>query len=880
MASQPENVAVVPFTAYQKMELARKRRRIDDELPRCEVDEITISLLDKDLYNMSVVDIRLNMSEHNVRSTVIDPRMGTFDSRIPCAECDKNIMECPGHLGYINLDTRVFTHITTGELPTILKLVCHECGASLLSRENEAAHGLSKYSGKSKIDKIANLLKSSRTCHRCGSNNPIIKNSMDNGYIKAEYPGSGVRDLSPDDVLFILDRVSDEDAAFLGFSQGSHPRSFVTSKIAAPPICTRPQAFVGDSIHPDHITTTLDKVVAEVREGGIRPDKRSRIVSLISQVIDNKDNVTRASNTIISSIKKRLDGKKGIVRGKMMGKRKDFTARTVLVTESSLRFGEVGVPKEIADEMPYPIRVTRYNLDNIIEMFGDSLSECKIIAITKGSGPSSGWRYEIKTEDRHALYKKVVDVGDIVDRKYQTGDPVMFGRQPTIRASSFVGGRAVVMPGKVFRIPMAYTTSLNADFDGDEAHMHFPQSIGAQVETTTIVNVINRILDGNTNGVNYGIVYNGITSGYVMTNPNSFLSEELWLEGYRVGGSRYGEPGSEEFEEFQSRLQKFGIEPLSGKALYSSILPKGFYYNNGSGDKQLLIEDGICRIGELRKSTNGPVRGGIIQSLFIQYGRDETVNYLTYCVWIADWYISIHGLTIGYGYCVINDEEYFRLRGMVNKEIEELNKKQREIIRNTEGASEFEKEEQELQLVSYIKGAQSRINSSVRPNFKKNNPLMQMVDSGAKGDTEQIMHITSIIGQQYIYSRRPVKELSNGKRCISYFHPDDNSVASRGFISHSYSEGMTPSELFFHGMATRIGLMDTGINTATGGAIQRKITKTMEDELIRHNNTISNTNGSIYAFQILENMDPRRMKTVKGTNTFVDINEVCGVLNS
>lgn len=874
MTSQPENVADAPFTAYQKMELARKRRRIDDELPRCEVEEITISLLDKDLYNMSVVDIRQQITPNNTRGTVIDARMGTFDSRVSCATCDKNIMDCPGHIGYISLDTRIFTHITLPELPTILKLVCHECGASLLSRENEAAHGLNKFSGKSKIEKIANLLKSSRTCYRCGSTNPIVKNSTDNGYIKAEYPGSGEKDLSPDDVLFILDKVSDEDASFLGFSQGSHPRSFVTSKIAAPPIATRPQTFVGDDIRYDHITTTLNKIVIETREVGIRPDKKSKIASLISQIIDNKEKISHSSNAEIQTIVKRLNGKKGIVRGKMMGKRKDFTSRTVLITDSSLRFGEVGIPEEIANEMPYPIRVTRYNIDEVIAMFGNSISDCKIIAITKGSGPSSGWRYEIKTEERHALYKKVVDVGDVVDRKYQTGDPVMFGRQPTIRASSFVGGTAVVMPGKVFRIPMAYTTSLNADFDGDEGHMHFPQTIGAQVETKTVVNVVNRILDGNTSGVNYGIVYNGITSGYIMTNDSSVLDEKLWMEGYRIGGARYGE--GEEFEEFQARLRRFNINPLSGKALYSSILPKGFFYSK----EDFAIEDGICLKGELKKSTNGPVRGGIIQSLFTQFGRDETVDYLTYCVWLTDWYITIHGLTAGYFYNVINDVEYTKLRELVNRELIELNRKQRDILINTEGASEFEKEEQEVQLVSYIRGAQNRINSSVKPLFRKDNPVMQMVLSGAKGDTEQIMHVSSIIGQQYIYGKRPVKELSNGKRCICYYSPEDNSIDSRGFISHSYSEGMNPGELFFHGMATRVGLMDTGINTALGGAIQRKITKTMEDELVRYNNTISNTNGSIYSFQILENMDPRRMKTVKGINTFVDIKEVCGVLNS
>lgn len=896
------------MSPYELSTLAKKMKLVEDSLPEASVKTISFGLLAERLNNVGVVDITAPKGNKNLHGTVNDPKMGVMDTNTVCETCQKSSLMCSGHLGIISIGSPILNYICIDDLPKLLSCVCWnlECpgGGSLLDPSHLVELGLNKYHGKSRLDAIANIVGSTQSCHACYSVTPEIKKESN---LPPTYKAKTTKDnewiLTPNDMVNILDRIKNADAEFLGFiPELSHPRNFVTDLFPIMPICARPPVYVGGQITDDDITGKYNELYGRVKAFLIDPSARepnyADLFKIISQIIDNKEKAVKHTKELIPCIKKRIDGKKGIVRNAMMGKRKDFTSRTVIITDSSLRFGEIGIPSDIASEMPVSIRVTRYNLEYVKSLFGNSLAECKVMTVIPEIGATKDYPY-IVNEKKWAFFKKNIGVGCTIQRPLETGDYVFGGRQPTIAAASLMGFRAVIVPGKCFRLHMSYTTCLNADFDGDEMHFHYPQSIGCQIEVRTIMNCTFRIIDPNSNGPNYGIVYNGLTSGYLLTRGYTFTLEE-WDKGYSISGERFGKRGTPTFNKFVERLRSAGVDELSGRALFSSLFPEDFYYDRYNHQKKegFLIRNGILISGIVTKTFNGRARSSILQSLYHQYGRGECVEYLTRCVWLLDWFISIRGLSVSLRECYTTDEQHSTIKNAVNVEIIEANNKTKLILQKdrligerNKLSSTFEEDFKEQQIYQYVKKIETAANEiflgkeGKEGYLRKNNPLYEMMKSGAKGSEGNITQISSIVGQQLIYNKRPSKNLDNGRRACTYFEPNDDSALARGFIRNSYLDGMDPSELYFHCLAARVGLLETGIGTSVTGAMQRKMTKVAESQMINSQGFVSNTSGNIFSVSLLSNLDPNKLISIlnveekTGLCSFINYSEVCGKLS-
>lgn len=901
------------LTQRERRNLSRIIKIRDNELPECRIKSIKYRLFNEDISKIAVVEVTSQTNSKNTHGTPTDPKMGVMDHNTVCETCQKSSLTCPGHYGISSTGTQLWNYLCFDDIPKLLKCVCWnpDCsgGGSLIPPENlSSMPEINKLRGKARLEALYKLLERTN-CSRCGRISPTVtKDSSFPPIYKASYGKEVEWILSPTEAYAVLDRIKEPDAKFLGFSTelGSHPRDFVVSQILMIPICARPPAFVNGVMNHDDITLKYNDLTAKIgsslNNSIARDTNSSEIYKIWSEIIDNKQKSTKQhSKEPIPSIKKRIDGKKGYVRNAMMGKRKDYTSRSVIVTASSLRFGEIGVPYDIASEMPYSIRVTRYNIDYIHSLFGNSYSENKVKTVIPLYGPDKDIDFEIK-ETNWERFKNKVCVGWVVQRAVQTGDYIFGGRQPTIGASSLMGFRAVVMPGKVFRLNMCYTTPFNADYDGDEMHFHYPQSVASQTEARTIVNCVNRLLDPNSNGPNFGIVYNGLTSGYLLTLGKSGFpfTEKKWMEGYEISGKRFGERDSPEFKDFERRLRKYNIPLFSGKALFSTLFDRDFYYDryDASKNKGLLIKDGILVEGVVVKAYNGRARRSILQSLYSQYSRDVCVEYLTRCVWLLDWFISYRGFTIALEHCNISDEQYAELRRIIKSELIVANQKTKELLKKntlldeiTEKVSFFENEFRESQLQELVKKISEEASALFFENkgqefLTKDNPLYQMWKSGAKGDQRNISQIMAIVGQQLIYGRRPEKTLTDGKRCSPYFAINDDSPLARGFCQHSFLEGLDPSESYWNALAARIGMLETGINTSVTGSMQRRCVKVGESQLTSNQGGIINTSGSIFGLSLLDNFEPKKQLTVfsnpddkSGLCSFIDFKEVCGKLN-
>ena len=212
------------------------------------------------------------------------------------------------------------------------------------------------------------------------------------------------------------------------------------------------------------------------------------------------------SGRAIKGLKERLTGKTGQIRAHLMGKRCDFTGRTVIGPDPTLKMGELGIPREVANNLTVPVTVNSLNIDRlnilvnkgkanyVLRNNGKTRINLKYALENKGTKIVYGdtlFRDGNKIEITNTEYKILkgdkimrdnefmkelkltekkifnLQIGDIVERKLQDGDIVLLNRQPTLWQGSMMAQTVKIMDHKTFRINLAITSSFNADFDGD-----------------------------------------------------------------------------------------------------------------------------------------------------------------------------------------------------------------------------------------------------------------------------------------------------------------------------------------------------------------------------------------------------------------------------
>jgi len=154
-----------------------------------------------------------------------------------------------------------------------------------------------------------------------------------------------------------------------------------------------------------------------------------------------------------------------------MGKRVDFSARSVVSPDPNLYLDELGVPKSIAVNLTFPETVTPLNIERLKQLVVNGPTEWPGAKhIIRNDGKAFDLRYTQNREDIQ------LDYGYVVERHIVNGDYVIFNRQPSLHRMSMMGHRIRILPYSTFRLNLSVTTPYNADFDGDEMNMHVPQT--------------------------------------------------------------------------------------------------------------------------------------------------------------------------------------------------------------------------------------------------------------------------------------------------------------------------------------------------------------------------------------------------------------------
>eukprot|EP00566_Odontella_aurita_P001751 CAMPEP_0113541920 /NCGR_PEP_ID=MMETSP0015_2-20120614/9313_1 /TAXON_ID=2838 /ORGANISM="Odontella" /LENGTH=1785 /DNA_ID=CAMNT_0000441907 /DNA_START=56 /DNA_END=5413 /DNA_ORIENTATION=+ /assembly_acc=CAM_ASM_000160 len=795
-----------------------------------------------------------------------DPRMGDLHNKSD-----------PGHFGHIDLAKPVYHQ---GVFTVVLKAVrctCFHCSRLVMDdSEYKFQRALRITSRKRRLEAFHNLLRTRKKCDHC--NGYLPKYTKVGLHIEAEYseemdsvPGSGDRKqfLPAAKVVEIFRRMRDEDAKTLGLDiTWARPEWLLIQVLPVPPLHVRPSVTMGggSGSSEDDLTHQLVNVIKTniALKNAITNGEPQIIVEQFEQALQHNvsafmDNelrgmpqVTQRSGRPLKSVQQRLKGKEGRIRGNLMGKRVDFSARTVITADPNLGIQQVGVPRSVAMNLTVPVRVTPFNLAELSRL------------VENGPTTHPGAKHIIRTDGTRVDLRYVKNKSDqllsngwIVERQLRDDDIVLFNRQPSLHKMSIMGHKAKVLDWSTFRLNLSCTSPYNADFDGDEMNLHVPQSLPARTEAEEMMLSARVIVSGQSNRPVMGIVQDSLIGVQKMTKRDVFMTRDLvfnllmWVVDW---DGRIPPPTIYKPKELWTGKQIIGlILPkinLKGKANSGPGKgPDGTLSNTFNAyDHLVTIQEGELVEGTIDKKTIGSGMGGLIHTAWLDVGFEDTARFMNQVQVVTNYWVLQSSFSIGVIDAVADLDTMRQIESTINKAkmqvLDLVRQGQRGDLETQPGRTMIESFEQYVNKV--LNTARDHAGKSAQSSLDESNSVKAMVTAGSKGSFINISQIIACVGQQNVEGKRIPYGFR--KRTLPHFSKDDLGPESRGFVENSYLRGLSPQEFFFHAMGGREGLIDTACKTAETGYIQRRLVKAMETVMARYDGTLRTSGGQIVQF--------------------------------
>ncbi|CAI4328075.1 ALI_collapsed_G0008730.mRNA.1.CDS.1 [Saccharomyces cerevisiae] len=837
---------------------------------------------------ISVAKIRFpeTMDETQTRAKIgglNDPRLGSIDRNLKCQTCQEGMNECPGHFGHIDLAKPVFHVGFIAKIKKICECVCMHCGKLLLDEHNELMRqALAIKDSKKRFAAIWTLCKTKMICETdvpseddptqlvsrggCGNTQPTIRKDglkLVGSWKKDRATGDAdepeLRVLSTEEILNIFKHISVKDFTSLGFNEVfSRPEWMILTCLPVPPPPVRPSISFNESQRgEDDLTFKLADILKanislETLEHNGAPhhaieEAESLLQFHVATYMDNdiagQPQALQKSGRPVKSIRARLKGKEGRIRGNLMGKRVDFSARTVISGDPNLELDQVGVPKSIAKTLTYPEVVTPYNIDRLTQLVRNGPNEHPGAKyVIRDSGDRIDLRYSKRAGDIQLQY------GWKVERHIMDNDPVLFNRQPSLHKMSMMAHRVKVIPYSTFRLNLSVTSPYNADFDGDEMNLHVPQSEETRAELSQLCAVPLQIVSPQSNKPCMGIVQDTLCGIRKLTLRDTFIELD------QVLNMLYWVPDWDGVIPTPAIIKP---KPLwSGKQILSVAIPNGIHlqrFDEGTTllspkDNGMLIIDGQIIFGVVEKKTVGSSNGGLIHVVTREKGPQVCAKLFGNIQKVVNFWLLHNGFSTGIG-DTIADGPTMR---EITETIAEAKKKVLDVTKEAQANLLTAKhgmtlrESFEDNVVRFLNEARDKAGRLAEVNLKDLNNVKQMVMAGSKGSFINIAQMSACVGQQSVEGKRIAFGFVD--RTLPHFSKDDYSPESKGFVENSYLRGLTPQEFFFHAMGGREGLIDTAVKTAETGYIQRRLVKALEDIMVHYDNTTRNSLGNVIQF--------------------------------
>uniref|UniRef100_A0A8D9ELQ4 DNA-directed RNA polymerase subunit n=1 Tax=Cacopsylla melanoneura TaxID=428564 RepID=A0A8D9ELQ4_9HEMI len=829
---------------------------------------------------------------------LMDPRQGVIDRSSRCQTCAGNMTECPGHFGHIDLAKPVFHVGFVTKTIKILRCVCFYCSKLLVSPSHPKVRDIvlkTKGQARRRQAFIYDLCKGKNICEGGDEMDLNKENGEDPNSLQNKKQGHGgcgryqpnIRragldltaewkhvnedsqekkiPLTGERVLEILKHITDEESIILGMDpKFARPDWMLVTVLPVPPLSVRPAVVMhGSARNQDDLTHKLSDII-KCNNELIRNESSGAATHVIAEnikmlqfhvatLVDNDmpglPRAMQKSGKPLKAIKARLKGKEGRIRGNLMGKRVDFSARTVITPDPNLRIDQVGVPRSIAQNMTFPEIVTPFNMDKMFELVRRGNSQYPGAKyIVRDNGERIDLRFHPKPSDLH------LQCGYKVERHIRDGDLVIFNRQPTLHKMSMMGHRVRVLPWSTFRMNLSCTSPYNADFDGDEMNLHVPQSMETRAEVENIHITPRQIITPQNNRPVMGIVQDTLTAVRKMTKRDVFLTKEQMMNILMF------------LPIWDGKMPQPAIlkpKPLwTGKQVFSLIIPGnvnmtrthsthpddedgGPYSWISPGDTKVVVEHGTLLMGILCKKSLGTSSGSLLHICFLELGHEVCGRFYGNIQTVVNNWLLLEGHSIGIGDTIADPQTYLEIQKAIKKAkedvIEVIQKAHNMDLEPTPGNTLRQTFENQVNRI--LNDARDKTGGSAKKSLTEYNNLKAMVVAGSKGSNINISQVIACVGQQNVEGKRI--PFGFRKRTLPHFIKDDYGPESRGFVENSYLAGLPPSEFYFHAMGGREGLIDTAVKTAETGYIQRRLIKAMESVMVHYDSTVRNSVGQL-----------------------------------
>lgn len=598
-------------------------------------------------------------------------------------------------------------------------------------------------------------------------------------------------------------------------------------------------------------------------------------------------------------VKQKLEKKEGMFRKYMMGKRVNFAARTVISPDPNIETNEIGVPPVFAIKLTYPEAVTQWNVEELqLAVKNGAHVWPGAVAVEDESG-------RVVTLERKNVEERTSIANSLlaptpgttmkgtrpkkVHRHLNNGDIVIMNRQPTLHKPSMMCHRAKVLPGeKTLRMHYTNCNTYNADFDGDEMNLHFPQNELARAEALGVADTDHQYLSSTAGNPLRGLIQDHISISVHLTKRDAmFEKSEVMQLLYAALRPEQGHCARGRVEMCAPAIWKpkqlwtgkqiitcvlMNMRPESHQGLTmagnSTTEGKMWGAEGKAEENDVVVSDGYFCQGILDKKQIGPSSGGFVNAVYETYGHVVAGRLLSVLGRLLTRLLVVRGFSCGVEDLIFTPEgeaarrEELKKAETVGLEVaskyvgladQNVTAGDRELRRRLEDVLREDSKQAALDQLTNAatKDITSAISSATLPNALKkpfpHNQMQTMTASGAKGSKVNASQISCNLGQQILEGRR-VPVMVSGKT-LPCFRPFESSVRAGGYITDRFLTGVRPQEYFFHAMAGREGLIDTAVKTSRSGYLQRCVIKGMEGLRVEHDSSVrDSSDGSMIQF--------------------------------
>jgi len=822
------------------------------------IDKVTFGVMSPDMIRrQSVCEVIHHdtfCGNDPVTGGLFDPRMGILDYGAICSTDMQSNKETPGYFGHIELALPVFHVQYFPVVQKIVRCVCYRCG-ELLHKKS-----VSHIVDRSKLNHLIEHSKKVKVCPNCEAKQPDKYVKTDLCKMHALWLPTVVNGIETEEskfdmtakyVLNLFKQLDDTSCKIMGLNPKlSHPSWMVMEVFPVCPPSTRPSVSQDNGQRmEDDITIKYCDVIKynKMIKEKLKNDPEARILEdwhnilqyHTSTLIDNEIAgvlpAAQRSGRPLKGLRQRLKGKEGRIRGNLMGKRVNFSSRTVITPDPVIDLDELGVPLRIAIQLTYPEKVTKKSITR--------LKDCIRNGCKNYPGARAVFKYKNKKTislnhiDRHQ-FAQMLEVGDTVIRHIQNGDWVIFNRQPSLHKMSMMAHRVRILEGLTFRLNISATTPYNADFDGDEMNMHVPQSFCSENEIACLASVNKQIVSPALNMPIITFVQDAVLGGHLMTMNNSinFTHREMMntLAWIKLDNVILDNSDTE--------------KTFSGKEALSFCIPKINLKIKNRREDLVFIKDGdvVDNSGSFDKK----VFTSLTHSIFRDKGPEQCAAFFNSAQHVIRAYLIKNSFSVGIRDLVLEKALSKEINVKIDQQKLEVEKTiQRVHLNMFENlSSDSEKVAFENKVTHQLTAARSSAENLLKKCHDSifDNRFMNMVNGGSKGKLINLAQMTACLGQQIIEGRRVPYGFNH--RCLPHYTKFDDSSEARGFVHSSFQKGMNPLEFFFHAMAGREGIIDTAVKTSSTGYIQRKLMKALEDYKVTWSKCVKDAQNNIIQY--------------------------------